>query len=561
MLRYLHVKNLALIDEIEVEFKTGLNILTGETGAGKSIILGSVNLALGGKFNSSMLRNPKIPGLVELIFEEEDKRILDQIEEAGFLPEEGLFVLTRKLNENRSICKINGETVSSKILKEVSSLLIDIHGQHDSQLLRYKKNHLRFLDGYAGDEIYKVLEETKEAYKEYKSNKKMLEESVIDEQGRKRELSLIEYEIKEIEEADLKDGEDEELEDQYERMRKGQEYVSSIRDTYYYTNEAAGGNASDLLTRAIRNLSPVADCDETGESLYNQLVEIDSLLNDFNRELSDYEKSFEFDEEDFKVTEERLDLINRLKSKYGNNIDEIKAYLSNRIERLEELNDYENFIENLKEKYEKSKEFLDVKCSELTKLREKASLPFAEKITQSLKELNFNDAAFEIKIERLEDYTENGIDSGEFYVRTNLGEPLKPLGDTASGGELSRIMLAIKSVAADKEDTPTLIFDEIDAGISGITAGKVADKLHQIAGERQVICITHLPQIAARSDAHYLIKKQADNDRTFTDIKLLNDEESVEELARLLGGDKITDTIMESAREMREINKGNNILI
>ena len=555
MLRYLHVKNLALIDEIEVEFKDGLNILTGETGAGKSIILGSVNLALGGKFNSSMLRNPKIPGLVELIFEVEDKRILEQLEKAGFLPEEGLFVLTRKLNENRSICKINGETVSSKVLKEVSSLLIDIHGQHDSQLLRYKKNHLRFLDSYAGDEIERSLKETKEAYKEYKNNKKMLEESMIDEQGRKRELSLIEYEIREIEEADLKDGEDDELEEQYERMRKGQEYVSSIRDTYYYTNEASGGNASDLLTRAIRNLSPVMDCDETGESLYNQLVEIDSLLNDFNRELSEYEKSFEFDEEDFKLTEERLDLINHLKSKYGNTIKEIKDYLEDRVNRLEKLNDYETFIDKLKEKYEKSKADLDARCSELSILRKKASIPFAEKITQSLKELNFNDAVFEIKMEQLEDYTESGIDSGEFYVRTNLGEPVKPLGDTASGGELSRIMLAIKSVAADKEDTPTLIFDEIDAGISGITAGRVADKLHKIAEERQVICITHLPQIAARSDAHYLIKKQSDNDRTYTDITMLNEEESVLELARLLGGDKITDTIMKSAREMREINR------
>ena len=559
MLRYLHVKNLALIDEIEVEFKEGLNILTGETGAGKSIILGSVNLAIGGKFNSGMLRNPEIPGLVELIFEEDDKRNLDELEKAGFLPEEGLFVLTRKLNESRSICKINGETVSSKVLKEVSSLLIDIHGQHDSQLLRQRKNHLRFLDSYAKDEVEKVLEETKEAYREYKTNKKTLEESVIDEQGRKRELSLIEYEIKEIEEASLKDGEDEDLEEQYERMRKGQEYVSCVRDTYYYTNESSSGNASEFLTRAIRNLSPVSDCDEEGASLYNQLVEIDSLLNDFNRELSEYEKSFEFDEEDFKFTEERLDLINHLKSKYGNTIEEIKDYLKDRQKRLEELNDYESFIEDLKEKYEHSKEVLDRKCSELSALRKKASKPFADKITQSLQELNFNDALFEIRMERLSDYTENGIDSGEFYVRTNVGEPVKPLGDTASGGELSRIMLAIKSVAADKEDTHTLIFDEIDAGISGITAGRVADKLHEISSDRQVICITHLPQIAARSDAHYLIKKQAENDRTYTDIKLLNNEESISELARLLGGDNITDTIMESAREMREINRAYSV--
>ena len=559
MLRYLHVKNLALIDEIEVEFKDGLNILTGETGAGKSIILGSVNLALGEKFSPSMLRNPEIPGLVELIFEEDDKRILDQLKKTGFFPEEGLFVLTRKLNGSRGICKINGETVSQKILKEVSSLLIDIHGQHDSQLLRYRKNHLRFLDSYAGDEMETLLEETSAAYKEYKRNKKTLEESVIDEQGRQRELSLIEYEIKEIEDANLKEGEDDELEEQYERMRKGQEYVTCVRDTYYYTNEASGGNASDLLSRAIRNLSPVTNCDEAGSALYDQLVEIDSLLNDFNRELSEYEKSFEFDEEDFKYTEDRLDLINRLKSKYGNTIKEIYAYLEDRTKRLEELNDYERFIDDLKDKYEKSKNVLDDKCNKLHALRNKTAGPFADKITKSLKELNFNDAVFEVKMEKLDDYTEKGIDSGEFYVSTNVGEMLKPLGDTASGGELSRIMLAIKSVAADKEDTPTLIFDEIDAGISGITAGKVADKLHEISSDRQVICITHLPQIAARSDAHYLIKKESFDKHTCTCIKHLNNDESVDELARLLGGDKITDTIMESAREMKDINSVKSI--
>ena len=554
MLRYLHVKNLALIDEIEVEFKEGLNILTGETGAGKSIILGSVDLALGGRWGAGMLRNPEIPGLVELIFEVDDKRILEHLEKAGFLPEEGLFVLTRKLNNGRSICKINGETVGSKVLKEVSSLLIDVHGQHDSQLLRAKKNHLRFLDSYAGEKLEKELEKTGVCYSTYKKNKKKLEESTIDEQGRQRELSLIEYEIKEIEEADLKSDEDTELEDQYERMIKGRDYIESVRDCYSYCNETSGGGASDLLTRAIRSLSPITDCDSTGDGLYNQLVEIDNLLGDFIRELSEYEKTFEFDEEDFKYTEERLNLINHLKSKYGSTIEEIENYLEDRQKRLEELSDYEVFISDLRNKFDISKRELDDASERLSKLRVKASEPFAKSITDALEDLNFNDARFEIKMDKLDDYTEKGTDSGEFYVSTNKGEPLKPLGDTASGGELSRIMLAIKSVAADKEDTPTLIFDEIDAGISGITAGKVADKLHLIASDRQVICITHLPQIAARADAHYLIKKESLNDRTITDIKELKYDESVGELARLLGGDNITDTIIKSAQELKEIS-------
>ena len=557
MLRYLHVKNLALIDEIEVEFKEGLNILTGETGAGKSIILGSVDLALGGRFNKDMLRNKEIPGLVELIFEEDDKRILEQIEKAGFQREEGLFVLTRKLTDGRSICKINGETVSSKVLKEISSLLIDVHGQHDSQLLRAKKNHLGFLDGYAGEELEKVLEDTKICYNEYKKNKKKLEESTIDEQGRQRELSLIEYEIKEIDEAELKKGEDDELEEEYERMTKGRDYIECVHDCYSYVNETSGGGASDLLSRAIRSLGPITDYDKTGLSLFDQLVEIDNLLGDFVRELSEYEKTFEFDEEDFKYKEDRLNLINHLKSKYGNSIEEIMKYLEDRQKRLEELEDYEVFIAELNNKFNESKHKLDKACMLLRSLRNKAAEPFAKCITNALKDLNFNDAKFEIRMEELEDYTDKGLDNGEFYVSTNKGEPLKPLSETASGGELSRIMLAIKSVAVDKEDTPTLIFDEIDAGISGITAGKVADKLNLIASERQVICITHLPQIAARADAHYVIKKDTVNDRTFTDIKYLGYDESVDELARLLGGDNITETIIKSAKELKEISKNN----
>lgn len=553
MLENLHVKNLVLIDEIEVEFQPGLNILTGETGAGKSILLGSVNLALGGRYTADMLRTGAKFGLVELTFSVENENICRQLADLDIYPEEGRIVLSRKLMEGRSTSKINGETVSMGTLKDVASMLIDIHGQHEHQSLLHKKNHLAFLDLYARETVGKLKKETAAAYREYTDCKKKLEESSLDERERQKELSLAEFEVQEIEDAHLLENEDEELEYLYRRMLDGKKITEGISEAYQYTSEDASGNASEYLSRAIRALQSAADCDEEGAELYSQLIEIDSLLNDFNRELSDYAKTFEFSEEEFYETESRLNEVNHLKSKYGNSVSEILSYCEEKKQRLKELEDYESYMLELQQKLNHAEKTYRETASKLSKKRQKAAANFVEEIQSGLSDLNFSDVQFEMRFTPLETFTAGGIDEAEFYLSANVGEALRPMGLAASGGELSRIMLVIKSVLADREDTPTLIFDEIDTGISGITAGKVAEKMRVIATTRQVLCITHLAQIAAMADAHYLIEKSSEQNITHTRIEELKKEQSVQELARLLGGAKITDSILKSAHEMKDL--------
>jgi len=555
MLQNLYVKNLALIDEIEVGFQPGLNILTGETGAGKSIILGSVNLALGGRYNADMLRTGAPYGLVELTFLIENNTLLKQLEKLDIYPENGLLTLSRRLMDGRSVSKINGETVTKNVLQEVAGLLIDIHGQHEHQTLLSKKNHLALLDIYARDTVRRLKEETAVCYKKYRKCKRNLEESDMDEAERKKEISFLEFEIGEIEDASLQPNEDEELEERYCHMTNGRKLSESTAEAYQYTSGDSGGNASDLLSRSIHALSHVEKFDERGGELYRQLLEIDSLLNDFNRELSEYEKSLEYPEEELYQAENRLNEINHLKVKYGNSVGEIFTYLAEKQQRLAELQNYETYLGELKQELVRSEADLQAVSEKLTKAREKAAAQFVKEICQGLKELNFLDVRFEMRFATLEKYSANGVDEAEFYISTNPGEPIKPLGSIASGGELSRVMLAVKTVLADEEETPTLIFDEIDAGISGITAAKVAQKMRIIGKKCQVICITHLPQIAAMADVHYLIEKSTDKKKTKTDIICLDEDASINELARILGGEKITGNILVSAREMKELAK------
>ncbi len=555
MLENLHVKNLALIDEVEVDFRPGLNILTGETGAGKSILLGSVNLALGGKYNADMLRTGAQFGLVELTFSIEDEAIKKQLAAMDIYPEDGRIVLNRKLMEGRSISKINGETVNMSTLKDVASMLIDIHGQHEHQSLLHKKNHLAFLDLYQREKIEPLKKKVSKSCRVYQEYEKKLEEFSLDERERQKEISLAEFEIGEITEAGLQEGEDEELEICYRRMSEGKKITEGIGEAYQYTSEDSTGNASDYLSRAIRALQDVSSVDEQGGGLYSQLVEIDSLLNDFNRELSEYAKSFEFSEEEFYETENRLNEVNHLKTKYGNSVSEILEYCEEKKQRLKELEDYEIYMQELREGLERAKqEYLS--CAEkLSAQRKKAAVSFVKEIKKGLEDLNFLDVQFEMRFSKNQKFSAGGIDDAEFYLSTNPGEALRPMGMAASGGELSRIMLVIKAVLAGQEDTPTLIFDEIDTGISGITAGKVAEKMHLIGKSRQVLCITHLAQIAAMADAHYRIQKEAKENITKTEIANLSEEESIQELARLLGGAKVTSSILQSAREMKELAK------
>lgn len=555
MLRSLHVKNLALIDEIEVEFGEGLNILTGETGAGKSIILGSVNLALGGRYTRDIIRDGADYGFVELTFEIRDPGQIERLKALDVFPEEGMVVLSRRLMEGRSVSRINGETVTMGLLREVSAVLIDIHGQHEHQSLLYKKNHLEILDAFAREEGAGCRQAVQEAYRDYRACEKELEEVSMDESQRAKEMAFLEFEVEEIEKAALQEGEDEELESAYRRMVNGRKIAGSALEAYRYTSEDPD-SASENLSRAIRALSEAAECDEGARQLQEQLVEVDSLLNDFNRELSDYSKSCEYSEEELYETENRLNEINRLKVKYGGTVGEILAYQEQQAGKLEKLQDYEAYLAGLEKKAREAEALLAKACRSLSQVRKSQAAILEEAVQKGLEELNFADVRFEIHFEELKSYTGNGTDDVEFMISLNPGQPLRPLKDVASGGELSRIMLAIRTVMARRDDIETLIFDEIDVGISGRTAQKVSEKMALIGKTHQVICITHLAQIAAMADAHYVIEKTVEEMETRTRIRRLTEEDSVRELARILGGARITEAVLTNAREMKELAKG-----
>lgn len=553
MLHNLYVKNLALIDEIEVEFTKGLNILTGETGAGKSIILGSVNLALGGKYSADIIRKGAEYGYVELTFFVENKTQEEALKRKDIFPEDGVVVLSRKLMSKRSISKINGETVPIALLKEAASILIDIHGQHEHQSLLYKKNHLTILDAFAKENIKQVKEKLAKAYLIYKEQKEELEEALTDEKERNKEIGFLGFEIQEIRQAKLSRQEDETLEETYRRMTNGKKIVGNLEEAYEYTGGTNSETASEAISRALRCMQEAAGCDEQAQDMFQQLAEIDSLLNDFNRELSDYKMSFDFSEETFFEVETRLNEINRLKAKYGNSIEEILEYCDKKEERLLKLQDYDAYLAQLQKKVEETEAEVKHYSNQLSLLRKEESVKLAEAIRKGLRDLNFLDTQFEIVFRELGTYTVQGTDEVEFMISMNPGEPVRALGDVASGGELSRIMLAIKSVMAEKDQIETLIFDEIDVGISGRTAQKVSEKMSFIGRNHQVICITHLAQIAAMADAHYAIEKQVEDGVTKSKIFRLSKEQEIEELARILGGAKITDTVMQSAAEMKEL--------
>lgn len=552
MLQNLHVKNLALIDEADVEFTDGLNILTGETGAGKSIIIGSMNLALGEKVPKEILRNNDDTALVELIFQVKEEKTIEALRALEVEPEDDMVVLTRKISGTRAVGRINGETVSVSRMKEVAALLIDICGQQESHTLLSKKNHLEILDEYAKEALGDKKQRLANEYKEYRRLKEEWESANLDTEDQKRELSLLEYEVHEITEAAPVAGEDEELEATFRRFSNGKKIMEALGSAY----AATGGeleSASELIDRAVRELGTVSGFDKPIEELEQQLVEIDNLLSDFNHEISNYISSAEFDEETFYETQKRLDVINHLKSKYGNTIGEILSSCEEKEARIAKLSDYESYLSDLSERIKKQEKIVCGLSDEISDIRKSYALKLCDTVTEALKELNFLDVRFRMQFERTADYTANGVDDAEFWISTNPGEPTKPLGKVASGGELSRIMLAIKTVMAAGDDIGTLIFDEIDSGISGRTAQMVSEKLNVLGKSHQVICITHLPQIAAMADTHFLIEKEVENQSTVSRIRRLSDGECVNELARMLGGVEITETVYKSAEEMKRM--------
>lgn len=547
MLLELHVKNLALIERADVEFGEGLNILTGETGAGKSIIIGSVSMALGGKASRDSIRHGADYAYIELVFSVKGEDRLRALRELDTEPtEDGLVIISRKITPSRSISRINDETVTAARLRQITGLLLDIHGQHEHQSLLYKSKHLEILDAYVKAQTQPAKKKMEEEYKNYCILKKRLSSFEMDHDARLREADFLRFEIQEIEEGNIKEGEEEELTARYRRFSHARRIAENL-------NEAYDSLQADAVTRALRSVEQVTEYDEALQSIRDQLYDAEAILSDAGREISAYISSMEFDEESWRQTEERLDQIHSLQNKYGASVLAIQASLEEKRKRLEELQNYDAFREQTEKKLKISTDHLCRLCTDLSEIRKKASVELVKRIRSGLLDLNFLDVEFDMEFETLDHFTPDGWDEVQFLISTNPGQPMRPLKDVASGGELSRIMLAIKTVLADSDEIPTLIFDEIDTGISGRTAQKVSEKLSYIAGSHQVICITHLPQIAAMADIHFEILKSTSEGSTATTIERLGREKSIRELARLLGGAQITEAVLKNAHEMKDL--------
>ena len=548
MLVGLHVKNLALIEQADVEFGNGLNILTGETGAGKSIIIGSVALALGAKASKDMIRRGEEYAYIELIFSVDDEKKREELKKMDVYPDEdGLLIISKKITQTRSISRINDETVTTARLKAVTGKLLDIHGQHEHQSLLHKQKHLEILDEYSWRETGSLKRNVAESYRRYLELKGKLDGFSLDEESRKRELDFVRFEIDEIENSALKPGEEEELAAKFRKFSHSQKIMESLQGAY----QAVDG---DAIGRAYREMDSVAAYDERLSGIAAGLSDAESILSDICRSISDYMDEMEFSGEDFKKTEERLDLVRGIMAKYGNSEEAVLKSLEEKKKRLEELENYEELAFAAKAEFEEQKRVLGLLCGRLSKEREKAAKILENRITEELEDLNFLHVEFRVDVHRTDRFTADGSDEVEFLISTNPGSiPPRPLGEVASGGELSRIMLAIKTVLADTDDIPTLIFDEIDTGISGRTAQKVSERLSYIGRKHQVLCITHLPQIAAMADTHFEIKKSVENGVTATKIRKLTEKDEVDELARLLGGAEITEKVRENAEEMKRL--------
>ncbi len=553
MLQSLRVSNFALIEELEIAFEGGLNILTGETGAGKSILLGSIQTALGAKASKELIRNGAESAYVEIVFDHCKKEVEEELARQELSAEDGSITISRKLTSaGKSVSRINGEIVNAATVKAVASLLLEIHGQQEHHSLLNREKHLELLDRYAGEALAAQKEKTAALFSEYRRVKAELAQAREDGANKNRDCSYLEFACKEIAEAAYKDGEIEELEQSYRKLSHAKLLAEGVGTALSVTADGGEETADSLLSAAVRSLSKISTYDTEAEKLLGQAEEIAALLSEFNRAAASYLESLSENEEEYRRVSERLDLLNRLKSKYGKTMEEVLAYGRECEEKLERYADYDAYLERLEKEYTVVEQKLETECEGLSKLRKAVAAELSEQIKRALSELNFLEVRFEIRFERT-DYSANGFDAAEFYIATNPGEDMKPLIKVASGGELSRIMLALKSVFADRDEIPTLIFDEIDTGISGRTAQMVSEKMAVIAADRQLLCITHLPQIAAMADAHFFIEKTTDGVKTVTRIEKLRPEASVEELARMLGGARITEAVRENAREMKAL--------
>lgn len=539
MITTLHIKNIGIIEELTIDLNKGLNVLTGETGAGKTLIIDSLSILSGGRFSKEMIRKGENNSYVEACIYLPNNASID-----------GNIIVSREINSNgRNLCKINGRMVTVNELKEFMSKIIEIHGQNDNQTLLDNKYHLKYLDGYIGNKLNQK-QEYQNYYNAYLELEKKLKENYGDDKERQRKLDLLKYQYEEIKQAKLKEGEEEDLEDRKKIIVNAEKIADNLKEA----DNALGNNAIDAISIAIRALEKIEDIDSQYKETANNLKSSYYELQEIAREISSKREDTNFDEEERNIIEERLDIIHDLKRKYGNTISEILQYkqeIKQEIEHIENLEEYTNKLKKEKKEIEKN---MDILAEKIHEIREKEAQELSNKINQELKELEMKNAKIHVRVEKQEEYNKEGKDNVAFYIQTNLGEDEKELSKIASGGEISRTMLGIKKVLADTDEVPILIFDEIDTGISGKAANSVAQKLAHIAKKHQVLCISHLPNIAAMADNNYFISKNIVNERTNTNIKQLNETEILQEIARISSGE-INEISLKYAEELRKRTK------
>ncbi|MCI5863529.1 MAG: DNA repair protein RecN [Lachnospiraceae bacterium] len=553
MLTNIHIENYALIDCLDIDINEGLNIITGETGAGKSVILGAVNTALGAKVNSDVIRAGKEYSFISVSFHIDDIAKLQAVTEPDSIDlSDGDIIIWRKILPNRSVFKINGVTVSASQVRSLSSMIIDIHSQRDNLLLLKSENQLKLVDSFGDEELNNLLERQKKLFEEYtECNSKI--ESIGDDAGlREREISLLEYEIKEIDEASLSAEEDTELEEKFSKLSYLEKIRRGVAESLQFL-ESGDYNSIDLLGKAIKSLGDAVNHDRELVQIYDSLRDAENILSDVGGELYSYIGNNEIDEEEFSRISDRIDLYNSLKRKYNGNVKDILAVLEDKKERLDTLLNSDEYITKLKKRIDGLISEMNHVCQLIHDRRIEIAENVQTSIMSEMRDLNFNNVKFLIEVKKNNSFSYNGFDDVEFLISLNSGEDVKPLKNIASGGEISRIMLAIKSVIAERDITETMVFDEIDTGISSRTAQCVAEKMHNISKSHQIICITHLPQIAAMADTHFYVYKEVSDKKTITDMKKLDEEARINELARFLGGSKITENVKENAKEMKQL--------
>ncbi|MEI3411761.1 MAG: DNA repair protein RecN [Clostridia bacterium] len=537
MITTLHIKNIGIIDDLSIDLNQGLNVLTGETGAGKTLIIDSIGIISGGRFSKEMIRKGENTSYIEIcMYEPNSKEAID-----------GNIIVSRQIWANgRNMCKINGRMVTVNELKDFMKRYIEIHGQNDNQTLLESKTHLMYLDSFIGDKIIEIKSKYYEKYQRFNEINIELKANYGDEKERERKLDLLRYQISEIEEANLTENEEEILEEKRKIMLNSEKISNNLNKA----DEAIQNSSIDSLSIAIRALEKIETIDKNYEKVSSNLKGIYYELQELARDISNYKEDIYFDEQERNKTEERLDLINSLKRKYGNTIKEILEYkkeIQEEIQHIENLEDYNN---KLKSELEQIQNEMEEMSEQINKIRVKQAQKLSESINLELKDLEMKNAKINVKVEKQENFNKEGKDKVEFLISTNLGEDEKELIKIASGGEMSRIMLAIKKVLSDTDKTPVMIFDEIDTGISGNAANAVAEKLNLISKFHQVLCISHLPNIAAAADYNYFISKKVTNERTNTNVKLLQEKEVIEEIARISSG-KVNDVTIKYATQLR----------